>query len=198
MKQLKQGDVIAVELNGTYYYAIVLTPIIMFGGNLVYAFPFTTKELLKLDELLSRNLKGFNSVVDFIFAKRENRIIRLGSIENYSTFKLYKYFKACHELNTKSNSWFIYDENNKLIKRTNKLTIQEKEYPFWERIDDTLLAKRIVDNWFPEKEMGLVCDKCAEQYHNEEKGEHYTLSLANSSRSGVCGYEQNEPLDTLF
>lgn len=49
-----------------------------------------------------------------------------------------------------------------------------------------------------EKEMELVCDKCAEQYHNEEIGEHYTLSLANSPRSGVCGYEQNEPLDKLF
>lgn len=47
---------------------------------------------------------------------------------------------------------------------------------------------------------GMICNKCAEKYHNEEneKEEHYILSLANSPRSGVCGYESSEPLDRLF
>ncbi len=45
----------------------------------------------------------------------------------------------------------------------------------------------------------LVCDKCAEKYHNEEKEEeHYVLPLANSPRAGVCGYAPEEPLDKLF
>lgn len=47
-------------------------------------------------------------------------------------------------------------------------------------------------------EMTLVCKKCADRYHSEERGEHYVLSLVNSPHSGVCGYEQSGPLDTLF
>lgn len=49
-----------------------------------------------------------------------------------------------------------------------------------------------------EDEITLVCERCADRNHNEERGEHYILSLANSPRSGVCGYEQSGPLDTLF
>jgi len=51
-----------------------------------------------------------------------------------------------------------------------------------------------------EEGLGLACDKCAERYHNEEKKneEHFLLLLANSPRSGVCGYEPEEPLDKLF
>lgn len=44
----------------------------------------------------------------------------------------------------------------------------------------------------------LVCDDCAEKYHNEDDGDHYLLGLANSPRCGVCGYEPSEPLDKLF
>ena len=46
----------------------------------------------------------------------------------------------------------------------------------------------------------LACDTCAKKYHNEEneKEEHYLLPLANSPRSGVCGYEPPEPSDKLF
>lgn len=45
---------------------------------------------------------------------------------------------------------------------------------------------------------GLVCADCAEEYHNEDDGDHYLLALANSPRCGVCGYEPPEPLDKLF
>ncbi len=48
-----------------------------------------------------------------------------------------------------------------------------------------------------EDESPLVCDDCAEKYHSEEE-DHYLLQLANSPRSGVCGYEPEEPLDKLF
>lgn len=51
-----------------------------------------------------------------------------------------------------------------------------------------------------EEEPVFVCDKCAEKYHNEEneKEEHYLLPIANSPRSGVCGYEPSTALDKLF
>jgi hypothetical protein len=50
-----------------------------------------------------------------------------------------------------------------------------------------------------EGRMVLVCDECAEKYHNEaNEEEHYLLLLANSPRCGVCGYEPPGPLDELF
>lgn len=51
-----------------------------------------------------------------------------------------------------------------------------------------------------EEAMAFACDACAKKYHNEEneKEEHYLLSLANSPRCGVCGYESKEFLDKLF
>lgn len=51
-----------------------------------------------------------------------------------------------------------------------------------------------------EEELVLVCNKCVKKYHNEEseEDEHYILPIANSPRSGVCGYEQKKPLDQLF
>ena len=51
-----------------------------------------------------------------------------------------------------------------------------------------------------EEGMALACGDCAEKYHNEENEdeEHYILPLANSPRSGVCGYEPSGPLDKLF
>lgn len=51
-----------------------------------------------------------------------------------------------------------------------------------------------------EETPAVVCDKCGEKYHNEEdvEEEHYLLPIANSPRSGVCGYEPSVPLDKLF
>lgn len=51
-----------------------------------------------------------------------------------------------------------------------------------------------------ENEPALVCDKCAEKYHNEDdKGaDHCVAPIANSPRSGVCGYAQDGSLDKLF
>lgn len=51
-----------------------------------------------------------------------------------------------------------------------------------------------------ENEPALVCDKCAEKYHNEEDEEtdHYVSPISNSPRSGVCGYTQDGSLDKLF
>ncbi|MBU4141464.1 hypothetical protein KKE99_01165 [Patescibacteria group bacterium] len=51
-----------------------------------------------------------------------------------------------------------------------------------------------------ESEPALVCDKCAEKYHNEDdkKTDHCVALISNSPRSGVCGYAQEGSLDKLF
>lgn len=51
-----------------------------------------------------------------------------------------------------------------------------------------------------DEEVAMVCGECGEEYHDEEdeSGEHYLMPLANSPRSGMCGYEPPAPLNDLF
>lgn len=44
----------------------------------------------------------------------------------------------------------------------------------------------------------LICEACKDAKHFDEDKEHYPLEIANSPRSGVCGYEQIDEMDELF
>ena len=151
MIKLKEGDVIAFKRGDRYYYAVVITPIIMFGGNLVYAFHMTTDDLISLAELLKRQTSGFNAVVDFILAKREKRIIKLGSIKNPQQFRKTQYFKR---QTPNKKFWFIEELKDKTtyeIKRTEKLNEEEVHYPYLSTIPTDWLADYIDKKWSPEQ-----------------------------------------------
>jgi len=47
-----------------------------------------------------------------------------------------------------------------------------------------------------DEQMPFLCEKCIKK-HDEDKG-CYLLPIANSPRSGVCGYESPKPLEQLF
>lgn len=108
---------------------------------------------------------------------------------------------------------YIYDFGS-----STELTIEALEYSYYQ-LNDKKKVELVARNYLPvsdcvkcgqpatqicttcsEEKLALVCNKCTEKYHNEEneEDEHYILPLANSPRSGVCGYEQKEPLDQLF
>jgi hypothetical protein len=150
MIQIKQGDVIAIKQKGHFYYAIILSRIIYFGGNLVYAFHTKSDNLLTLKELIHKETRGFNAIVDFIFAKREKRITKLGQIENLSKYREHKYYKATHQTRGKAEFWFVSSDDFKEVKRTEQLSEDEKEYPLRERIDDKLMIDKINNFWLPE------------------------------------------------
>lgn len=158
MIQIKPGDVIALEHDNFYYYCIVLTKIIQFGGNLTYVFNFKTKESLSLDDLLKNKSNGYNAIVDFIWAKRQKRVAKLGKIDNYNDLQN-KYFKACYETKTKARFWFIYDgggKNRRLVKRVTELSEEEKKYPFDATMNDLLLYARIDKGWLPENDVTVT------------------------------------------
>ncbi len=112
-------------------------------------------------------------------------------------------------LNTGDSTNYIYDFGS-----STELVIEALGYSNY-RISNKKKTELVARNYLPtsncikcgrqamqvctacsENMPALICDKCAEKYHNEE--EHCLLPLANSPRSGVCGYEQQEPLDKLF
>lgn len=151
MIKIKPGDVIAFERKGRYYYAVIITKVILFGGNLVHAFHLATDKLLSQEELLLQNPTGFNSIVDFISAKRENRIMKLGTIENILPFRKYKHFKK-QSVNKKF--WFIEDvQDGQIIelRKTEKLTEEEMGYPYLATIPEGWLVDYIETKWSPEK-----------------------------------------------
>jgi hypothetical protein len=152
MIRFKPGDMIAYRWDERYHYAVVLTKLILFGGNLVHAFYRTTDNLLTAEELLQGDAAGFNAIVDFIWAKRQGRIFKLGAVQDYERFRTSQYFKSTHWHLPAPASWWIYDEHDELIRATEELTEAEKMLPNWYTIDDSLLSSYIKSRWAPGKE----------------------------------------------
>lgn len=124
----------------------------MFGGNWVFVFHRTSVEPLGADDVLSGPQSGFHAFVDFIWAKREKRILRLRSCVPPEPFHSSGYLKAANVRTGMASFWFIYDMNFKEIKRTSKLTETEACYPQWSRIDDAIMAERVDREWRPEQD----------------------------------------------
>lgn len=152
MIRLKPGDVVAFKHKNTYYYAVILSKNILFGGGIIFAFYLTSKQLLSLEEFIQEEREGFNVIVDFIYAKREHRITKIGTISGFEKFLKYKYFKHTHPFQGKAPVWFIYDENRKLIKRVSYLSEEQKKYPPLVRFTDYHLKDFIDQKWSPEKD----------------------------------------------
>ena len=150
MIRISPGNLLAVRAGRTFYYVLVLDKIRLFGGNWVYAFHRKSDELLSAAEVLSGSQKGFHAFVDFIWAKRENRIERLAKKVDVDSFNSVCRLKGTNTLRGKAELWFIYDLDFKLLKRTSKLSEKEKRYPLYERIDDAIMVERINRKWVPE------------------------------------------------
>ena len=77
MIQVTAGDLIAIQKDDFYAYALVVTNIKLFGGNIVYGFHRTTKELINSEDLLNGDISGFLAFVDLIWAKRNGVISKI-------------------------------------------------------------------------------------------------------------------------
>lgn len=152
MIHIRPGDLIAVRFEGRYYYSLILDRIRLFGGNWVYVFHRTSVGLLEADVFLDGRQPGFHAFVDFIHAKREDRITRIQRKIDPGLYPAPGFLKAAHEHKHKASQWFIYDMDFNLVKRVQRLKRAEKKYPNWSRIDDTIMAKLVDEAWMPEKD----------------------------------------------
>lgn len=130
MIQQKIGDLLEIEEDGKYYYVVVLTKVVMFGGNILFAFHNGGEK--REVNYLSASEGGFNICADLLWPKRERRVKRLHRYEDVSPFWQSKFVKATNEirLGVKAKEWFIYDAD-KLggdhIARVTKLTPEYRE-----------------------------------------------------------------------
>lgn len=106
------GDVLEINFGNGWYYVVVLTNIVLFGGNIVFAYHNDGKKMgfEQLQELKN----GFNICVDLLWVKRQGLVSRIGKFAKIESFFKTKYLKRCFETQRgkKASRWFIYDIND--------------------------------------------------------------------------------------
>ena len=102
------GDLLEVQEDGKFYYVVVLTPIVMFGGNIVFAF-HNDGQKRATGEVFVGNL-GFNTCTDLLLPKREKRVTRLRRFADVTPFWRSTYVKATNQITPglKAIHWYIY------------------------------------------------------------------------------------------
>lgn len=163
MIRIQPGDLVAIAANHKYYYALILDRIRLFGGNWTYAFHRTSAEVLEAEEILGGPHEGFNAFIDFIWAKREDRLVRLARKVDSGEFAGPGYVRGTNAfpgrvpgtsaIPEEAKRWFILDMNFREIKKGVKtLSAEEKRYPLNRRIDDTLMVQLVDQRWTPEQD----------------------------------------------
>jgi len=106
------GDLLEFEYEGRFYYIVVLTKIVMFGGNIVFAHHTDGTRCLFADVNLKR--KGFNICTDLLFPKREGKVRRIHRYEDISEFWMTKYAKGTNEYRRghRAKEWYVYHIND--------------------------------------------------------------------------------------
>lgn len=130
MIQQRIGDLLEIEEGGKRFYVVVLTKVVMFGGNILFAFHNDGKKCKV--SALSPDSSGFNICADLLLPKKEGRVTRLHRFEDPTPFWRSKYAKATnkHRPGVKSREWFIYDIDNldgEPIARVAKLTPEYRQ-----------------------------------------------------------------------
>lgn len=85
------GDLLEIEFENEYYYVVVLSNIVMFGGNIVFAF-YTDGNRVS-SECLINSSDGFLICSDLLYAKKYGQVKRLLKLKNISRFWVSEYAK---------------------------------------------------------------------------------------------------------
>ena len=102
------GDLLEVEFEDKFYYLVVLTKIVMFGGNIVFAFHGDGTK--RNAEELAPTDPGFNICTDLLLPKKHGVVRRLAHLSDTSRYWRTRLVKATNEyrIGQKAREWFIY------------------------------------------------------------------------------------------
>lgn len=152
MIRILTGDLVSISANERFYYTLVLSPIRLFGGHWAYVFHRTSEHQLSAEDLLGGPQGGFHAFVDFIWAKRENRITRLARNLDIAAYFGPGFLKGTGTHKGKAALWFIYDMDLREMRRTTVLREDETAYPLYSRIDDVRMVKLVDRKWTPQED----------------------------------------------
>lgn len=104
-------DLLEIYLDGQYYYLVVLTKIVLFGGNIVFGFHGDGTKQDSEDLLLQQQPTGFNCCVDLLYAKKHGEVKRIAAITVPERYWLTKFAKSPIKLGDSGDrvwGWKIY------------------------------------------------------------------------------------------
>lgn len=106
------GDLLEIEFEGKFYYVVVLTKIVMFGGNIVFAFHGNGTQ--RSTDLLTEKDSGFNICSDLLLPKKEGIVRRLRRFPDVSGFWRTRLAKNAIEWRKghTTKKWYIYRIDN--------------------------------------------------------------------------------------
>jgi hypothetical protein len=148
------GDVLEIEFEGRWFYLIVITKIVMFGGNIVYAF-HNDGQRMDLKNLLTID-SGFNICTDLLWPKREGWVRRIGKVARPEDYLKTELVKGTFETrqDKKAKLWYIYHINDlrNHIARVRRLSkIQKKAMDHGTHSFD-IVAHKIMERYTPDQD----------------------------------------------
>lgn len=147
MIRIFPNDLLAIEHEGRYFYAIVLEGSKVFGAQLSYVFHLTSETLISSEGILDEQQPGFYAYVDYIWCKREKRVTRYLKNTDTSKYKPPVYSKGTNNHRGKNTLWWIYDQSGQEIERTTNLSEEQKQFPINEKIDEYVMFERVLLKW---------------------------------------------------
>lgn len=153
MIQQRPGDVLEIAFEDRWYYLVVITKIVWFGGNIIYAFHSDGKK--RHDFVASQNLSGFNICTDLLLPKKEGIVKRIGKVEDVKKYLVSNLIKACQEYRPgyKATEWWIstIDNPSENIARVKKMSKEQAIAMDNGTSSFDLVTKKIIDGYTPDK-----------------------------------------------
>ena len=146
MPRPKIGDVVEIETDLGYFYALYTHQHKMFGALLrVFGRPFATRpgnfESLVLEE------PQFETFFPLGAAVRRKIVAVAGTATIPKKLKPFPIFRdgVADRLTGKVSNWWLWDGENEWL--VGKLNAEQEKYPMREAINDTLLKERVKSGW---------------------------------------------------
>ncbi|WP_142126306.1 hypothetical protein [Pseudoxanthomonas sp. 3HH-4] len=149
MIQIRPFDLLAINENGRYYYCLALSDQIMAGGQLVYAFYYTSESVVTAGVLLSDHPQGFHRIVDFIAAKRSGSLTRIAAKVTATHLDNVQFFRQDGPTFGLDRTWAIWDREGSLVRRPVELTVDEWSYPIFVCSLHSSMCEQIDQRWHP-------------------------------------------------
>lgn len=147
------GDLLEIECEGKFYYLVVLTKIVMFGGNIVFAFHGDGSQ--RSHDSLGPMAPGFNICTDLLLPKKQGAVRRLSRFTDTSVFWRTRLVKSTSEyrMGQKAREWYIYgvDDLRNHIERRSSMPAEYAEAMDGGMHAFDLVATKILEGYTPSR-----------------------------------------------
>jgi hypothetical protein len=154
MLQQRIGDLLEIKEGKRHFYVVVLTNVVYFGGNIVFAF-HSDGGKRDASELAATD-GGFNICCDLLWPKRDGAVTRLSRFADVSPFWRTRFVKATNEIRqgVRAKEWFVFEVDK--LGGQHFLRANELADPYRAAMDGgcysfDLVAERILARYTPDQ-----------------------------------------------